>query len=204
MTEAEPSGKSGGRRGGRHAARNMRRDNFKHYYRFRAAPSHCRPRASRVINAARVTGNQRPKVAVDAVTLNVRTELARGRRPRSSGARRRCRRCPGPMRARAQIARAKATSAYDVGCLGWWRKTPRSNKTATTPAATSNQLKPINELTRRSQARCPRRCPRVDASSPKSQCSASSPSSRSSRSAPLSAQLAGCPPADRASTSPMR
>ena len=40
----------------------MRRDNFKHYYRFRAVPNHCRPRASRVIKAHRVTGNQRPKV----------------------------------------------------------------------------------------------------------------------------------------------
>ena len=41
---------------------NQRRDNFKHYYRFRAVPSHCRPRASRVIKAARVTANRRPKV----------------------------------------------------------------------------------------------------------------------------------------------
>ena len=43
---------------------NQRRDNFKHYYRFRAVPSHCRPRASRVMKTERVSANQRPKVLI--------------------------------------------------------------------------------------------------------------------------------------------
>ena len=55
----------------------MRRDNFKHYYRFRAVPNHCRPRASRVIKAHRVTANQRPKVPKETSRV-----CARGVAPR--------------------------------------------------------------------------------------------------------------------------
>ena len=54
---------------------NMRRDNFKHYYRFRAVPNHCRPRASRVIKAHRVTGNQRPKVPKVRAAAQFLTQL---------------------------------------------------------------------------------------------------------------------------------
>ena len=50
------------------------------YMRLRAAPSHCRPRASRVIKAHRVTANQRPKVPKARQRTRVTANRARAGR----------------------------------------------------------------------------------------------------------------------------